>query len=301
MKKIDYRFRHKIIRFIKSIDLIGFRYISHKLPYLLIPKPKEKYIIKTLHDFDIVINPIEDKGLEKTIYYQGTYELGTLNLIEIFLEKNDIFLDIGANIGLMSIFASKQVGNDGKVFSFEANPDTVKLIEENIKINSLNNITIYPFALGSRNEKVKIYTNIDLNRGSASIVNISDKSKYHEVDMYTLNTIFESIPKIKLLKMDIEGYELEALKGMGILFKERDSLPIMIIECGEEIKNTKLSKFSVYEFVMNLKSYSVFKLKNGKGKFSKLVKINSDSDLPTHDNMVCIPNSELLKYSKYII
>ena len=58
------------------------------------------------------------------------------------LKEGDTFVDVGANIGLMSIFSSFLVRESGKVFSFEPNPITNNILKENIELNNLSNITI---------------------------------------------------------------------------------------------------------------------------------------------------------------
>lgn len=301
MKKINFLKRHKLINFFKGIDLIGFRWISHKLPFWIISKPKQQYQIRTIYGFDIIINPLIDKGLERAIYYTGTYEHGTLKLLDLFLKKGDSFMDIGANIGLMSIFASIKVGKHGKVYSFEANPDTQKIFLENLKINNIENTTLYPFAVGSKVDKARIYTNLDLNRGSASLVTKSENSTFHEIDVFPLNTYFNTFPEIKLLKMDIEGFELDALKGMSNIFENKNNnIPILIIECSEKIANTESSKFSVYRFLKKQNIFEFYKLTKGKGNISKLIIINSEKELPTHDNMICIPLESIKIYSEII-
>ncbi|MCC7298596.1 MAG: FkbM family methyltransferase, partial [Bacteroidia bacterium] len=237
----------------------------------------------------LLIDPTVDKGLESNIYYTGTYEIGTLRLIQKYLAPGDTFIDVGANIGLMSIFASQCVGNAGSVLSFEANPDTLKILNQNISINNINNIKTSGIALGSQVGKGKIFSNLALNRGSASIVTHAEGSASYEIEIKPLDELLEPNQTIHLIKIDIEGYELEALKGMTNLLSSKNA-PKLIVECGEKIEGVESSKESVFRFIKSINNYKIYKLIGGKGKLSKMVEITTESELPMHDNMICIIN-----------
>lgn len=295
MKHVNFRGRYSFLGKIKSVNLPGFRWISHRLPAWIIPAPQSEVVVKTIYDFDILVNPVLDKGLENYIYYNGTYEAGTLELIAEFLKPGQSFLDIGANIGLMTLYASKIVGKNGQVYSVEANPETAKILNTNIQRNQFANIKLIPHAVGAEKGKGKIYANIHLNRGSASLVNHENTDSYYEIDIFPLYDLISPDTHIHLVKMDIEGYELEALRGMKNLLSKENS-PVLIIECGEAITGTEYSKESVYNFINSTGNYRFFKLKNGKGKISLLTEIYSVSDLPSHDNMICIPVNQTENY-----
>ncbi len=71
------------------------------------PNPKGLCIVKTVHGFKMLVDPVLDKGLERALFNYGTYEAGTLKLMNDILRDGDTFIDIGANIGLMSLHAGK--------------------------------------------------------------------------------------------------------------------------------------------------------------------------------------------------
>lgn len=291
MKSINFRTRYKIIQFFKSIDLVGFRFLSHRIPYWLIKPPREKYIANTIYGFKLIIDPVTDHGLETNIYYTGTYEAGTLNIINQLLSEGDTFVDVGANIGLMSIYASYCVKDTGQVHSFEANPLTLKILKENIKLNEINNITVHQHALGSVSTSGKIYSNLSQNRGSASLVSQSDNSEAFDIDIVPMDLIFPPENKITLIKIDIEGYELEALKGMVNILNSENP-PKLIIECGESIPGVESDKYTVFNFISGLNKYNIYKIKQGKSKGSDLELVKTADNLDIHDNMICIPKTQ---------
>jgi len=248
-------------------------------------KPHEM-ILKTLYGFKLKINPALDKGVERSIFNTGTYEAGTLHAFDLLLKKGDIFIDIGSNIGLMAIYASQKVGTTGHIYSFEPEPKTYKILCENCDINNIKNITLNNIALGAKESKGIIYSNLDINRGAASLVR-RDGTKGTEISISTLDNYLDSknIRQVKLIKADIEGYEFEMLKGASKLLHS-EYAPILCIEYSNDVQSvTEVS--DVYDFVTSINKYQVYKFTEWKGSVCKLQKVQIKSDLPEHDNIFC--------------
>jgi len=176
------------------------------------------------------------------------FTLNILNIFDYFYQKKfinflkkrnidnfDVFLDIGAHKGeSINLFASNFDIN--KIYSFEPNPITFKILSKNIKkINnkfSKTKIFLENFALGSENRK--IFMKHISESSSSTIRNLNTNSKYFKKKFFFLKnlnnqSIFEEIEvkqillseyikkkkikKITFIKIDTEGYELEVLKG----------------------------------------------------------------------------------------
>lgn len=285
--------RHQFVSKLRDIDFPGTGILARFLSKIIIPKPVDDIILKTQYDFILNIFPKTDTGVERSLYYTGTYEKGLLNLFKDFLKTGDTFIDIGANIGLMSIFASKIVGEKGNVYSFEPNPTTLNILHKNLALNSVQNVTVCPFALGSENANQQIYANWHINRGGASLVKPSTDSESFDIEVIRFDKFYNENIKsdIALIKIDVEGFEMQVLGGFGTILEQ--TTPYLIIECGEERGDVSATKVEVYNYVNQLNLYAIFKLKRGKERVSKLVKINSSNELPTHDNIICIPLSKL--------
>ena len=124
------------------------------------------------------------------------------NFIWNYLKKGDVFIDIGANIGTTTLEASKKIGVDGKIFSFEPNPRIFKFLQGNILLNKCKNVQSFNFALGSKSTNVYFSDNYTDESNSVQEGNIGIKVK--------MKTLDEVIPKIKidLIKIDTgSGYE----------------------------------------------------------------------------------------------
>ncbi|MHB8743635.1 MAG: FkbM family methyltransferase [Sulfuricaulis sp.] len=245
--------------------------------------------IETRYGFDMIVDPRRNKGVDASIYYNGTYEAGTLYAITNSLRAGDIFIDAGANIGLMSLAAAQVVGSHGKVHAFEPVPDVYAQLRQNVEINKADNILLHNLALGSKHERRTIYEQALINKGSASFVEpILSSSAKHMVDVDTLDRFSNAngINTIRMIKADVEGWELEVLQGAKSLLSASNA-PILCIEYSVSYSPRRDQLLDVYDFIRNVNGYRFFKLKNGKETISPLVKISSAADLPKHDNIFC--------------
>lgn len=281
--------RHRFISALRDIDLKGIRRLSVLLPKLLLPAvdQAEKMEIQTLHGVKLLIDPAKDKGVELALYQTGTYEKGTIQLLGDFLKQGSIFMDIGANIGLMSTIASKIVGEKGRVYAVEANPKTIEVLRHNCAINLCENIEILPIALASEKGSAILYENWKVNRGGASLISQGDEHGI-TVSKERLDDLFSPDSPVHLVKIDVEGFELEVLKGGVDWFKTQQ--PVFIIEVSTQRSNQEgATPESIMSFVAELGNYSFYKQKGTKERRGKLVSVTSAQDLPEHDNLIAIP------------
>ena len=260
---------------------------------LLKSKPSSNMLVRTNYGFKLYIDPILDKGVERSIYNTGSYEDGALWVMSKILGKNDMVIDAGANIGLMTLFFSKTLGVK-KVFSFEPVPETFKILEKNIKINKVSNVEAYPLALSNKEDKHLIYLNLNINRGAASLNNRGSGSTGIEVNVSSLNQLdsIRKFGKIDFCKIDVEGSELKLLQGSEFLFKQ-EIKPSLCIEYSRDVESNN-SVSELYDFLME-REYILFKSKKGKAIKSPLIRINSKGDLPFHDNIYAFDSKILRK------
>ena len=79
----------------------------------------------------------------------GGWRLDLLEFLDRFLKPGDVVYDVGSNIGLFSVFAAKKVTGQGRVLAFEPNPETCRYLQENIRLNGLDNLSAFQVALGN--------------------------------------------------------------------------------------------------------------------------------------------------------
>jgi FkbM family methyltransferase len=290
LKKYKFPISHKLISLLRDIDIRGIRKLSVVLPRVLLPDSTKigEHILQTNHGFLMKIDPSKDTGVELSLFQTGTYEKGTLYFIASYLNRGDCFVDVGANIGLMSIFASQCVGNPGKILAFEAHPETHQLLQENIALNHIENIKTFNFALGNESAKATIYDNWNVNRGGASLVIHAENATGFEVDVKTLDEVIQNDFQPKMIKVDVEGFEFQVLKGATNTIK--NCKPILIIEFSVS-RDNQYDPFEMIDFIESFEFYEILKLSGTKERKSKLIQIKSREEFPNHDNIFCIPKN----------
>jgi len=275
--------RHRLISFLRDLDVRGIRRLSVALPKILLPKPSNVggHILKTPDGIKLIIDPVNDHGVELSLYETGTYEKGILKYIQKHFKQDGVFVDVGANIGLMSLFVSRYFPL-ANIHAFEAHPETAVILRENLSLNSFsNNITVHSVALGSERSTVSISADLDANRGGASIVN--EGQQPISVECFTMDEVLAE-SKVDLIKIDVEGYELHVLQGAKKIIESQH--PVLIIEISQDRDGTDQTK-AIWNFVQEM-GFVVFKFKGTKERKSNLIKVSSFDQLPEHDNVICV-------------
>jgi len=300
MKIADFKRRHQLISALRDIDIIGIRKLANTLPRLLIPAPTEELYVKTRYGFTLRVDPVRDKGVDRTVYYTGTYEKGTLEILKNLLRPGDRFADVGANIGLMSLFASDCVRDNGTVLAFEPHPLTRSVLQENIRLNDRTNIRVVAEALGSENGQSRIYDRLAMNKGGASLINPGEEVESYVIEVVRFEDMIQGEELPHVVKIDVEGFELEALKGFGELLSEEHS-PMLIVECSGMRENTFGSDTAaLHEFLSASDTYRLFKSRAGKERVSPLIEIAEASQMPEHDNIYCFTAQHLQRLPAHL-
>ena len=155
--------------------------------------------------------------------YPNKYEVEKTDFIISHCNPGDTVIDIGAHMGVFTFFLAKQVGPNGKVYSFEPTPLSYALLKKNIGYNKLEKIVeAFPTAVADKEGEISFYLNDPLSKGnSISSNNTFERSvqvKHDEiikVKAVALDSLLqkEKIENLKLIKIDAEGAELQILKG----------------------------------------------------------------------------------------
>lgn len=240
--------------------------------------------LKTIHGFDLLIDPSTDKGVELALFHRGTYEEGILDFLGKNYKGKGAFVDVGANIGLISIFVAFKFPK-ATVHAFEAHPETLEIFRENLAINGLEQVNSHAFALGSEEAKAMIYADQEQNRGGASLLTPHANEDGIEIQVRKLDDL--ELSEIEVIKLDVEGYELEVLKGAEQTIR-RDR-PMLIIEVSAGRGSERVLAHEIFDFVKELDDYRIYKLAGTKERPSALVEVSSYADLPAHDNLLCLP------------
>lgn len=239
ISKIDRGYRQKNTMNIKLLEFIGRKLRPVELRLLIkwvLSLKREKVVLPGNQVFEV--DPISDFGLR--LIKDNSYELEMTNFIESLLDKDDTFIDLGANEGFFTVLAGLLVSKKGKVFSIEPQKKLWSVIQNNISLNELCNVQLLPFGIGSKKQERNLQLYPSTNSGATSFSNsynfkiTFDKIRKRIygtqlVKLITLDDLHEIFPKkVKLIKIDIEGFELEALKGATNLLRNKRFVFILI-------------------------------------------------------------------------
>jgi FkbM family methyltransferase len=218
--------------------------------------------------------------------YSGLINVGFKKVIT-FCEKGNNICDIGSNIGFTLLNFAKVVGEKGFVYGFEPDAISYKKCQRNININDFQNISLNNYGLGDKHHNVTLETIENKNRGMNKIINQSRfGNNFQRIKIKTMDHFIKShiISKIHLIKIDVEGFEFNVLKGATKTIKEM--MPIIFIEIDDRLLRFQGTRPK--EIIRFLKGfgYSFYdaELRNS---------IDSHYDFKDcHIDIICIPDSK---------
>jgi FkbM family methyltransferase len=136
------------------------------------------------------------------------------------LKEGDVVLDIGANIGYYVLVESQLVGKSGKVYAVEPVRSNFELLERNVQLNNFKNVSTFQFAFGEKDTKSEIYVSDKSNLCAMNRNAVGGKIiSAQEVCVETVDAFFKDKAPPNLIRMDVEGYEYEIIKGMAKTLK----------------------------------------------------------------------------------
>jgi FkbM family methyltransferase len=208
----------KILRVDKTL-LLEIHVPSHDY-YIHCPLNKEDFIVMTKHEEEIL-------GLFRP-------------------REGDTVVDIGAHMGRYTITSSKSVGTSGKVIAVEAHPYNFRILQHNLRLNKLTNVSPLNWAVYSKKERLKLYlpdedlgytmhhslmTNYLATKYSKEI-----ERRYLEVEADTLDNLLKSrgINRVDWIKIDVEGAEYEVLKGAKEILSANNHISILVEVHGKD-------------------------------------------------------------------
>ena len=199
------------------------------------------------------LKPWDNENVEKVIYFIKKY--------------NGSFVDCGCNFGAYSIPIAKEF-KDQNIYAFDASKKAIYNLKQNIELNKIKNINYFNIGIGDKNTEAYFNENIDnlKNDGSFRFTQNKDNEK---INIYKLDDIFKnekiSLKENIIIKLDLEGFDFLALKGLSETIKKSKviifiEISKMLLENSENFSNEfdlfiKNNRLSIYD--LNLKSKDV--------------------------------------------
>ncbi len=167
------------------------------------------------------VDPVSNFG--NTVLTEPEYEPDMISALKATLGEGDTFLDVGANEGYFSVIASRLVGDSGLVVSIEPQSRLQGVLFRNIAENSAYNMHVIQSAISDGIGTATLSLAPDMNTGSSGIFRGTRYRNPTEiVPQTTLEKLldFLKLDRIKLMKMDIESFEYEAILGSPAVFEQ---------------------------------------------------------------------------------
>lgn len=156
--------------------------------------------------------PLDDY-VGRAAYYVGDLDPKITRVIRKFVRRGDTVIDVGANLGLVTLWASALVGPEGSVHAFEPQPRLVELLRASLEYNGRRNVRVHPTALGANEGEMELSISPN-NAGASSFVH-QRCGPTIRVPVRRLSDIMkaERVTRVRLVKIDTEGFEAPVLEG----------------------------------------------------------------------------------------
>jgi FkbM family methyltransferase len=180
--------------------------------------------------------------MSREVYVSGTYEPNMLCVLRKLAQPGDTFIDVGGNAGLVSLAAACWIGREGRVHVFEPSTREYRRLLDTIARNRLDRVSAHPVALGTRHGTGALnvasgpHTGLNTFGSHFPYSGISVETT-EQVDVRTLDEVVEqeAIGRIAAIKIDVEGMELDVLRGaQAVLARDRPALVIEVLESALE-------------------------------------------------------------------
>ena len=194
-----------------------------------------------IHGLRFEADPFE--WTQSELLRDGCTEPLTSRLYAKLLRPGDVYVDVGAHVGFHTLLARHFVREDGRLIAIEPQPYNCNKILANCRSNNFTNIFVYVAAAGDSEGAVALHAQsaADTARLSLALDGVSDQAQLFQVPIRRLDSIFQErrIDRVRLLKIDVEGFELSVVNGLGERLQDIDHMVVELLDAGPDMsKNT---------------------------------------------------------------
>lgn len=185
----------------------------------------------------------EDRFLGASLRIYGEWSEGEVDMYDAFLKPTDVVIEVGANIGALTVPLSRRCK---RVFAFEPQPQNYELLKQNLAANKIQNVYSFSYAVGAETAMVHMPSlgELDLAHGVVGDYGgFEVGSGIYTVSQCTLDSMSSSFGKVDFIKMDCEGSELNVLKGAEKLITK--DWPLLYMENDRKYNSAALLEWLV--------------------------------------------------------
>lgn len=175
----------------------------------------------------LLYDPDTDIYISRSLSEWGVWEPFETDLVRGEIGAGATVLDLGANIGYFTLLFAQLVGEQGRVFAFEPDPTNFEILSLNVERNGFQNVLLENKAVSDQPGMSRLFSN-QTNRGDYRLYDSGDGRESVEVVTVSLDQYLQGDQReIDFVKMDIQGGELAAVRGMEGLLRGRERLKMI--------------------------------------------------------------------------
>jgi FkbM family methyltransferase len=189
-----------------------------------------RFVERNIFSYRMLLD-LDDRGISRTLLLFGQRELEHKIMLERILRPGMTVLDIGANIGYYALMELALVQPGGRLIAVEPSPSNVALLKRNLALNGYADVEIHQAAISDCAETRPIFisemSNLNTFHRTGSAANL--KGMMLDVETTTVPAIMAGKP-LDLIRMDVEGHEVEVLTGLLPAVERGEMRPMIIFE-----------------------------------------------------------------------
>ncbi len=172
----------------------------------------------------------QSESISNVLRHHFTWQRQLTQFIAQVLRPGDVFVDIGANLGYFTLVAANAVGRSGCVHAFEPEPRNFALLQRNVVLNSFSHVACHQMAIGARSSAATLHLS-GANLGAHSLMDKQDLGDGITVPLKTLvDALANESRPLRMIKIDIQGLEMDVLKGMEGRLAPQQPRPEIVME-----------------------------------------------------------------------
>ena len=198
-----------------------------------------RYMVKQIHGYRMWLD-LEDPGISRSLLLFGTREVDHKIMLERALRPGMTVLDIGANIGYYALMELGLIGESGRLVAVEPAPANVDLLKQSLALNGYDHVAVVQGAISDRLGQRAFFLSHMSNLNTFHAVGTGAAHLSGEtimVDTFTVPQVMASHGPPDLVRMDVEGHEVEVINGMMDAIEAGEMTPMIIFE-------THISRYS---------------------------------------------------------
>lgn len=240
---------------------------------------KKGKVVKRVQGSKMILD-LNDVGISRELAIYGVHEKNSTAEVKRIITPGMKILEVGANIGYYALLETRLAGSTGHLYAMEPSPFNFSLLERNLKLNGLANYNLYQTAAGSQKGIAKFLLS---GRSNLSTFIEREDLTGEEVDVSVITLDdFLADKQVDFIRMDVEGYELEILKGARAALAKDPKPKFFFIEVHSELLHKKQS--SAKEIIILLKEYG-YEVKKSFWRGSGAVSVASTEAMLSHPQL----------------